>query len=718
MNKETGNEPGNSNNNRLMPEFPIPGYEQWRAEVERLLKGASYEKRMLTATPESITLQPLYRSADCEGLPQIDSFPGCEPFLRGSNAPQKDSAGWDIAQAINYPAPAEFNEAVRDDLTRGLESVNLPLDFASRSGLDPDQAQSDLIGRGGVSISTLADLAKALDNVKLSEFPLSIEAGSAGLPFICMLNAFAENSRIVLDDLEGTVTSDPLGELIRSGRIPLSFDKAMDQLSVIIVWAEGNLKNFRTVRIHGEPYNNGGASAVQELAFTLATAVEYIRELEKRHIPIETAVNQFQFSFAAGGRFFMEVAKLRAFRVLWNNFLEACDVAEGNRKTHLVVHTSRYSKTACDPYVNMLRDTTEAFSAVVGGADSINVAPFDEEIRRADRLSRRIARNCQLILRDESHLEQITDPGGGSWYIESLTDQLAEKSWALLQDVERRGGMFEALKGNFPQDEIARVAESKAESFAFRKSVMVGINMFPDSSEKRLDPRTGQFQSSQSSLINNCTKYKKSSSYNIAELENKIASGKNDLITAITGAFSSGATLGQVCNILWKDADSPEEIIPIPIRRASEPFERLRRSVEKHRDEKEPLKVFLATVGPIAGYMPRFDFSASFFEIGGFEVVRTSGYDSPGEAVDQAIKANAAIVVICGLDNVYPEAVPAIAPKLKEKSPGITLVLAGLPPDENLKNVYQRAGINYFIHIKSNALQVLTEIASEKGVQL
>jgi len=708
---------------RLLEEFEAPRYDTWRAEVERLLKGASFEKRMLTETYEGITLQPLYRKEDVENIEELASLPGFAPYLRGNKAYRNGEKTWEIAQELAYPTAAEFNRAVRYDLKRGLTAVTLPLDEASRQGYDPDTAENGLVGRGGVSIANYEDFKKALAGVDLDRVPVFIRAGTSGVSSLAKYIALVAEKSIDPRVLKGAVALDPLGELAVSGRLPLSLAGLYDEMAAMTSWASENAPGVGTVWIHGEPYNDAGADAVQELALVLATAVEYLRELERRGLEIEKSLPHFRLSFGLGTNFFMETAKLRAARVLWDRVLQACEVSDDKRTVWLHGRSSRYYQTKLDPYVNLLRLTTEAFSGAVGGADSLEVAPFDEMLRPADELSRRLARNIQIILKDEAKLAKIMDPAGGSWYVERLTREIAEKAWRLFKEIENKGGMGKALTDDMPQNEIKKTAGKRAAAYAARKDILVGANKYPNPTEQPLEVRKIDYPSLKAARAEEIRKLKNASEHKQAEaiLETIVESGAlkyNELMPELIAAVRHGATCGEIKKTLHNCSKDILTVTPLPFRRAAEPFENLRLAVEKHRAEKGGLKVFLATLGPIGAYMPRFDFAASFFEVGGFDVVRTGGFKTPEEAAEKALASGAEVVVICGLDDVYVESVPVAARKVKKDKPKSIVILAGLPADDKLKKRFTDAGVDRFIHVKANVLEVLNEVALQLGVSL
>ncbi|MBD3167267.1 methylmalonyl-CoA mutase, partial [bacterium] len=612
---------------RLLDEFAAPGYKQWRDEVDRLLKGAPYDKKMRTPTAEGITLEPLYRREDLQDLTFVESLPGLAPFVRGDRTFHGDADGWDIAQEIACPDPETVNKALRHDLERGLTVVHLPLDAATRRGLGPGKADAALVGKGGVSIASAADLEKALDSVDLARTPVILQAGASGAATTAFLAAVAKTRGIPTEKLSGAVAMDPIAELVTNGSLSLPLEAALDETTELLWWAEANAPAWKTVWVHGEPWHNAGGSAVQELAFALAGAVEYLRELTERSLAADTITKHLAMSLSAGSNFFMEVAKFRAARILWNRVLETVGVPESDRALWLHARTSRFSKTAVDPYVNMLRVTTEAFSGAVGGADSMHVAPFDEAVREPDEFSRRIARNVQLILRDEAHLAHVLDPAGGSYYVETLTDQVAQSAWDLFRKIEDAGGLIRAIRAEVPQKAVHETAKLRAGWYATRKAVIVGVNQYPNPAEEPIEEREPDRAALKNGRAKDVAAGARAETLpsTLADLQvlSLEGAGRATLIGKMIEAAEQGADIDELhANLAWRRGDGITAT-PLGLHRASEPIERLRRAVESHRRQKRNIVVYLATVGSPARYMPRLDFAASFFEVGGFDVRRT-----------------------------------------------------------------------------------------------
>ncbi|MDD5425831.1 MAG: methylmalonyl-CoA mutase family protein [candidate division Zixibacteria bacterium] len=708
----------------LLEEFPVPEYKDWLNEVERLLKGAPFEKRMLTRTYENITLQPLYHKEDTQSISDIDSYPGFSPFIRGSRIFRQGEHAWETAQEINYPTPVEFNRAVRYDLERGLTAVTLPLDKASRKGLDADAATEEEVGCEGVSLSSLADLTTALEGISLDRVPVFFQACDSSLFYLASYVALAKEKGYDIKYLKGAVAYDPLGELAQAGVLSGSLETVYDEMAAAVSWAEDHAPLTGVIWVHGEIYSDAGASAVWELALTVSAAVEYLRAMEKRGLEIEQVLPHIRFSLGLGTNFFMESAKLRAARCLWNRILENCGVSEEKRSMGLHARTSRCYQTKFDPYVNLLRLTTGAFSGAVGGADSMQVAAFDERIRPADEFSRRLSRNIQVILKDEAKLARVLDPAGGSWYVERLTHEIVLETWRIFRQIEEKGGLFRALQEGFPQKAVEKTIDERRNAYASRKDVLVGTNKYPQPDEELLEPGTVDFSAVRRERLQRLQEIRKTVKKNkpvetvLGQLLAASGKDRKEIFPLVVEAVEGGATVGEIMIVMRRDKNEIVRVAPFPVYHAAEPFEKLRLAVMKMRLQKGNLKVFLATLGEAGAYMPRLDFAASFFEVGGFEVVRTEGFETPGKAAEEALKSRAEVVVICGRDEIYPESVPVIAEQVKKARPHAIVVLAGLPGDDKLKKRFSDAGVDIFIHIKTDILEVLNETAVKLGVLL
>jgi methylmalonyl-CoA mutase len=364
----------------------------------------------------------------------------------------------------------------------------------------------------------------------------------------------------------------------------------------------------------------------------------------------------------------------------------------------------------------MLRVTTETFSGICGGCDGLSVGPFDEVIGETDDFSRRIARNVQIILRDECHFHRVIDPAGGSWYVERLTRELAEKAWTLFQEVERRGGMPAALEAGFVQQKTAEVARARGNNLSTRKDVLVGTNKYPNLDEKPVAKDAADPAAVKNDRADAVRRFR--GSVDDASVQTALeglqvyGSGIEVMLRAITCA-RAGATIGEMARALW--TGDPATIDPVHIHRGGEIFERIRSRTEEYAKRTgNPAKIFLANMGPIPQHKPRADFTTGFFQVGGFHVMGNDGFDTIEAAVEAAADSGAKAVVICSTDDAYPEIVPALTKQLKAKDPEIMVILAGYP--EAHVDAFREAGIDLFIHIRANLPEVLETVQKHVGV--
>ncbi len=703
----------------LFDEFGTPTLEQWQEEVIRLLKGKPYEKTLLTPTVEGIPLNPMYTEADLEGLEHLGTPPGSAPYVRASRPLGYREENWWVAQELPYPTPGEFQEALAKDLPRGQTAVNLVLDEATQRGQDPQQAEEG-VGIGGTSISCIRDLATALKGVKLDTTPLLVQGGSAAVPFAALVMALMRQRGSDTKAFRGSLGFDPLSGLAQHGELPVSLDRACDELALLTRWAQEHAPHAKTIAVYGHPYADAGASSVQELGFMIATAVEYLRRLEERGLEPEETAPRFFFGTSVGTHFFMEIAKLRAARMVWARVVEAAGGSEAARKMTLHARTSRYTKTAWDPYVNLLRGTTEAFSAVMGGADSLHVAPFDEPLGVPSEFSRRIARNTQVMLREEAHFDAVVDPAGGSWYVENLTDQVARKSWELFQQIEAAGGMARALEEGLPQRLVADTATERRERLAVRKDVLVGVNTYANPAEEPLGANPVDEQAVRKTRIEELETLQESASQDAhAQVMEKLHAifqvDGPEAFEALIQAAQSGATIGEFTSTLRQGAQARPGVTPLSTHRAAEPFERLRSAVRGWQQASEGPDVFCLNLGPVGSYMPRLDFTRGYYQVAGFRVAAEEWFEGPEEAVAAYTHSGAPVAVIVGLDTTYLEQAVETVKGARESGGARHIVLAGMPKDilEELK----QAGVDEFIHIKSDLLKSLENLAQTLGVE-
>ena len=703
----------------LRKDFSVTTFEDWKKQVEKDLKGESFDKKLITKTYEEINLQPLYTSNDIKDIPQVNNFPGFDNYLRSSNYSGYSFRSWEIAQEYNQALPEDLNEALRTDLKRGLNSINIVLDNPTQLGIDADQSEAGEVGKDGLSISGVRKMQVLFKDIDLTNQPINISCGFSALPITLLFTAYANETRTSLMNIKGSITSDPYDYLLTKGELPISLKQIFDEMRLSTELMIKSNSPIKTIGVSGLPFNNCGSNSVQELAFTLATAVEYLNEMISRGLKVDDVAKRIKFTFGIGSFYFMEISKLRAARMLWSKILEAYEVIEENRKIFIHGKTSQFNQTYFDPFVNSLRTTTEAFSAIVGGVDSLQTNAYDESFNASDDFSKRLARNTQIILKEESHLDEVIDPAGGSFFVEKLTDDIANAAWKLFQTIEEKGGMLKAIQSGFVQDEITKIAELKKKDFAKRKSVLVGTNMYANPKEEMMEIKKIDLNSIYKKRVEYIQKYritgdnKKHSS--ILEKLQKIADTKSyDLIDNAIDAFLEGASLGEISKSIRASTDKGISISPLKQFRLSEMFEELRiasENFEKKTGSKP--KVFLATMGPLKQFKGRADFSRAFFEVGGFEIIYpdSSGFATTDEAVNAAINSKAQVVVICSTDDTYPELVPPIVNGIKEKSKDVSVILAGYPKDQIEE--HKKSGVDDFIYLGADVHKVLSTLLNK-----
>ncbi len=592
-----------SDKGQLLNDFAVPTHDQWRAEVERLLKGAPFAKKMFTRTLEGVQVGSMGTAFELPDNDWADTLPGQAPFLRGSQPAGRGDRTWLVAQELPLSNVTEFNAALRHDLERGQTAVNLILAGAGPRGTD---------------VSGLEELRSALQSVDLAATPILIQSGATHLAMAESLFALATENGVDPGTLRGRVGCDPVAGLALEGALPVTAEQLYDELADVSRRAVAQAPGLRTLPVFEDPWHEGGADGALGLGLTLATAVTALREMEARGLTVEEAATRIHFNLCVGSDFFLEIARLRALRLLWTRVLTACGVDPALAPVMVHARTSRRTGTVLDPHVNMLRATTQAMSAVFGGVDSLHVTPFDDAAGSSDEFSRRIARNVQLILADECHLDQVADPAGGSWFVEKLTADIAARAWEHFQAVEAAGGMMAGLGAGLIQEWVATAADERAARLATRREVMVGTNQYPD--------------------------------------PNPLKNGPAETVVSADGA--------------------------IPVRRDGVPFEKLRARIETLGKSNEAAgRVFCACLGDMARYMPRLEFTRRFFRVGGFSVSDDGFGTTVAEVVDAARADGARTVVLVGLDDTYSELAGPVAAALKKEPDPPVVMLAGSPVD-------------------------------------
>jgi methylmalonyl-CoA mutase len=710
------------NAGKLLTEFSKVGFEEWRALVQSELKDAPFDKKMFSTTPEGIKLQPIYRQESVAGLAHVNSYPGFAPFVRGARSSGYVQQTWSISQEIAYSNAREFNHAARNSIGRGLTALNMVLDQATRDGHDPDWALPEQVGFGGLSVATLDDLDRALEGIDLESTSLFIRSGASAMPFAALLVALARRRKKTPTALKGCVEMDPLGVLAHQGKLPQSVEGAYREMVALTRWAVEHAPRLQTVCVHSRAWHESGANAVQELAFTLATGVEYLRAANQRDLGIDQVAPRMRFAITVGTGFFMEIAKLRALRMLWSRAISAIGGNDASKRLALHVRTSHWNKTVHDPYNNVLRSTVEAFAGVLGTCDSMQVGAFDEVVRRPDDFSQRLARNTQLVLQKECHLNHVIDPAGGSWYVETLTAELAQRAWALFQEVEKLGGMEAAIRAGFPQKAVADTASEKIKAVNRRRDSIVGLNQYANPTEKALDVSLEDAKAFHKRRVQQVASYRTSleeeqSEIVLQKLAAVVGSKGPDLFDACVEAISAGATLGEITRaVRINDSPSPP-ITPVFMTRVGADLERLRTATDRYvvAGHDRP-KAFLLNMGPLREHKARADFSRGFLGVAGYDVISPPGFKETQEAADSFANSKARLAVICSTDDKYPSLVPPLAKAIRAVQPEAIILLAGYPQDQ--VEAHKKSGVDDFIHIRADAKELLATVHRRLGIDI
>lgn len=635
--------------------FKDATFEDWQEKAAASLKGKPIDS-LYTNTYEDITLKPLYTKGD---LPSEmgGELPGQPDYRRGIHSLGYQSESWHIANRLFYSNVGELKGKLDNALSKGQTAISF-------------EVKPELFSDNRALVSFISSFK--------NKYPISLDAGFLQTPLLAAL-AIAGKESGSAEELSGFAGADPVAEAVLVGGLPAEENEFFMQWSKVLKEAADQLPEVKTVLINTVPYHNSGANAVQELAMAVSTGVYLLNKLLDNGWELKKALSKIVFHFAIGSNFFMETAKLRAARLLWSKISEAFGAEDEDRKMVLSAETSQFTKTIFDPYVNMLRTGNEAFAAVLGGIQYLHTASFDEPAGTANSFSERVARNTQLVLKSEAHLEKITDPAGGSWYVESLTKELAEKAWELFLEIEGKGGIYETMKSGWLQEQIAETQEKRQQDIATRKKSMIGTNVYANLSDNISEP-----------VVKESKRY-----YMIGSLD------------AIIGKIKSESTL----------KDSLREVkpsfVPLKLTRLAEPYEELRfKSKKLEKKGVEPI-VGLICLGELKKHKARADFISGLLSAGGIHAERSGEVDTISAAIEFINSSDTRQFVICGDQSAYNSFGPELAQKLaREKD--VRLYLAGIP-DEN-QSEWKAAGIQEFLHVRSNALQNLSTILQEMEV--
>jgi methylmalonyl-CoA mutase len=694
--------------------FPPVGYDQWRALAEADLEGSAWEQKLVTHSYEGIDIQPLYTRRDWPSEMDPEGFPGQPPFVRGAYPPGAAQRGWDLRQEHTHPDLTITQEAILEDIRGGVTSLLLRLDAAARDGLDPDDpGAAEWAGRDGLMIYHTEDLGAILHGVPLDTIGITLEAGAAFLPAAAALVALWRRRAVAPLQVRGAFNADPLAVLARDGQLPVPTESALAMMAELAAWTAQHFPHVTAVRVGTAAYHHAGATAVQDLAFAMASAVEYLRAMTRVGLDVDAAARQILFSISVGTHHFLAIAKLRAARRLWGQVVEACGGSADAAAIRLHSRVSKRVLTHRDPHVNLLRNTVACFAAGIGGAEAITSVPFDSVAALPDSFSRRIARNTLLVLQGEAHLQAVIDPPGGSWYHGWLTEQLAQKAWGIFQEIERTGGMLRAIQSGWVANQIDSAFRPRAKNLARRKEGITGVSEFPNISEGGIARRAPDLEALRTIATARLKESRNAGPALNALAYSTVGGGRHIHIETVVEAAEQGASIGQLALALGFHVE-PTHLPPLAPHPFAAPFEELRDASDAwHAAHGRRPRVFLANLGPVSHHTARATYAKNFFEAGGFDVISNDGFRDADVASVAFRESGATVAVLCSSDKLYPDLVPQAAPKLKAAG-ARCVILAGNPGGNEA--AWRAAGVDRFIFIRCDVLGTLREMLHDEGV--
>ena len=616
----------------LQADFAPVSAQAWKDKIIADLKGADFDKKLVWRTPEGFSVQPFYRREDLKGLKTTVSAPGQFPYVRGT----RTTNDWSIRQNICACKNArKANAKALEVLNKGINSLGFCL--------DKDKLSYHFI-------KTLLN-GIAADCIAINFTICPCKAAELANILVRYYGRMGYDTKHMV----GSINVDPIKQMLLKGK-PLTREQVSEKIAAVVKAAK-SLPNYRVVAVNSVILNNSGAYAAQELAYALAWGAEYMTMLTEAGVPNYRAANAIRFNMGIGGNYFMEIAKFRAGRLLWAKIVEAykqpifTTALRNAAKMNVSAETSRFNMTIFDAYVNLLRSQTETMSAALAGVDEITVTPFDVTYEDPTDFSERIARNQQLLLKEEAHFDKVVDPAAGSYYLENLTASLAAEAWKQFLAIQEQGGMFQLVSEGKVQEAIAANLKARLGDVAKRKEVLLGSNQFPNFTE-------------------------------VARKKIKVESQKS-----------------KACGCAGS-CETPA-LPTLPIARAAEEFEALR--LETEAAKKQPV-AFMLTIGNLAMRIARAQFSCNFLACAGYKVIDNNGFATIAEGIKAARKAKADIIVLCSSDDEYADLAPKAWKKLQGKKE--LFIVAGAPACmEDL----QKLGIQNFIHIRCNVLETLKQ---------
>lgn len=674
----------------LRDAFPPVDLADWRREVDRLLKGAPFDKALVATLPEGLRVPPLHTAADLAAGLWGDSLPGQVPYLRGTRPVADQPVPWLVAQELPLADPDAFNRALLGALERGQTAVHLALDAA------------------GTSPADLADLRRALAGVDLTAVPVLLRAGAATLPLAALLVALVAERGVAPEHLAGAWGNDSCATAVAGGADAGMIEAQDDDAARLTQWATARAPRLRTLAASDAAWHEAGADGVLSLGLLLAGAVDTLRALETRGLDPALSAPRLAFHLSLDTDFFLEIARLRALRVLWADALAAAGIDPAAAPAWIHARTGDRMYATLDAHTNLLRATTAAMSAICGGADSLHVTPWDALLPAPGDAGRRLARNLHLVLGHECRFGAVADPAGGAWYVETLTREVGQGAWAVLQKVEAVGGLRRALLGGLPQQWVREAGKRRSERLARGQDARVGVNRYaaargvPAAAPAPDDAwRAGRRAAAKAAAERSAVAFDRS------------ATGPA-LMEELAAAAQKGATLGALTVALRADAVAAPPLAPLPPRRDAEPFEALiARAAALAARAPARARAHCLCLGDAGRTAARLDFARGLLAVGGFEVTVGAFTVDPAAAAAEALASGAAVVMLVAPDDLYPGPGAEAAARLAAAAAPPLVLVAGRPGEATAPLAAH--GVTRCLHLGSDLVAELNGVLDTLG---
>ena len=668
--------------------MPGPDLEKWRRLAEREIKRDP--DTLIWNTPEGIPVKPLYTAGDLHNVSHLDSLPGAKPFVRGPRATMYTGRPWTIRQYAGFSTAEASNAFYRKALAAGQQGVSVAFDLATHRGYDSDHPRvvGD-VGKAGVAIDSVEDMKILFDGIPLGEISVSMTMNGAVIPILASFIVAGEEQGVSRAELSGTIQNDILKEFMVRNTYIYPPEPSMRIIADIIEYTATEMPKFNSISISGYHMQEAGATLVHELAFTLADGREYVRAALRKGLDVDAFAGRLSFFFAIGMNFFMEAAKLRAARLLWTRIMEEFEPKKASSlmlRTHC--QTSGVSLQEQDPYNNVIRTAYEALSAALGGTQSLHTNALDEAIALPTEFSARIARNTQLILQHETGVTKVVDPLAGSYYVESLTGELAEKAWTLIEEVEALGGMTKAVNEGLPKRLIEEAATRRQAAIDRGEEVIVGVNKYRLENEDVLDILEIDNRSVRDAQIARIERTRrlrdpKKSQETIDALREVARTGTGNILEAAVDAARARATLGEISDAL-RDVFGDHAAMPKVVRK-------IYGAAYEGEPEYDTLTGRLEDLAKILGETPKLlvaklgqdghdrgaKIIASAFGDIGFDVIAGPLFQTPDEAADLAVKHRVHVVGMSSLAAGHKTLAPQLVEALQAKGASSVIVVVG-----------------------------------------